>query len=203
MTPRPRLQAPTTAATFPFVSDPATRTRMSLIRRRDTRPELLLRRELHRRGWRFFVDRPLRDGSRCRPDLLFPRLGVAVFVDGCFWHYCPQHTHLQNANAEYWLAKLLANRQRDARHDAALRDDGWIVVRVWEHSSVDEVVASTEAVLLAASAVNGPGRWGRPRGLSTSTQAPGVSSRSMKRESRPRPAIDVGIDEARAGEWTR
>jgi DNA mismatch endonuclease (patch repair protein) len=127
---------------------------MSRIRRRDTRPEWLLRRALHARGWRYFVDRPVRGVSRCRPDLSFPRLRVAVFVDGCFWHFCPPHTHLPRANAAYWQAKLLANRQRDARHDAELAGAGWRVVRVWEHDAVEQAVAAVEAVLVAARAEN-------------------------------------------------
>ena len=125
---------------------------MSRIRRRDTKPEWLLRRALHARGWRYFVDRPVRGVSRCRPDLLFPRLQVAVFVDGCFWHFCPPHTHLPRANATYWHAKLLANRQRDARHDGDLTRAGWRVVRVWEHDPAEVALATVEAVLVAASA---------------------------------------------------
>jgi DNA mismatch endonuclease (patch repair protein) len=123
---------------------------MSRIRRRDTKPEWLLRRALHARGWRYFVDRPVRGVSRCRPDLLFPSLLVAVFVDGCFWHFCPAHTHLPRANATYWCAKLLANRQRDARHDAELTRAGWHVVRVWEHDPLEVALATVEAVLVAA-----------------------------------------------------
>ena len=125
---------------------------MSRIRRRDTKPEWLLRRALHARGWRYLVDRPVRGVSRCRPDLLFPRLLVAVFVDGCFWHFCPTHTHLPRANATYWHAKLLANRQRDARHDGDLTRAGWRVVRVWEHDPAEVALATVEAVLVAASA---------------------------------------------------
>jgi DNA mismatch endonuclease (patch repair protein) len=125
---------------------------MSRIRRRDTKHEWLLRRALHARGWRYFVDRPVRGVSRCRPDLLFPRLLVAVFVDGCFWHFCPPHTHLPRANATYWHAKLLANRQRDARHDAELTQAGWRVVRVWEHEPAEVALATVEAVLVTAVA---------------------------------------------------
>lgn len=143
-----------------FDSDAGTRARMSRIRRRDTRPELMLRRALHARGWRYFVDRPVAGVSRCRPDLLFPRLRVAVFVDGCFWHWCPLHTHLPVANAAYWQAKLMANRQRDAVHDEELQRARWTVVRVWEHEPLVEAVATVEAVLRRArDACEGP----RPR----------------------------------------
>jgi DNA mismatch endonuclease (patch repair protein) len=68
---------------------------------------------------------------------------VAVFVDGCFWHYCEEHAHLPKANAELWRTKLLANRQRDARHDLVLREGGWRVIRVWEH---DDPVSAADAV---------------------------------------------------------
>lgn len=141
---------------------------MSRIRRRDTRPEQALRRALHARGWRYFVDRPVRGVSRCRPDLLFPRLGVAVFVDGCFWHFCPPHTHLPRANAAYWQAKLLANRQRDARHDDELARAGWRVVRVWEHEPLETALAAVETVLVAArvdlARRRGPAERGRADG---------------------------------------
>jgi len=125
---------------------------MSRIRRRDTRPELALRRGLHARGWRYFVDRPVAGVSRCRPDLLFPRLRVAVFVDGCFWHFCVEHTHLPIANAAYWHAKLLANRRRDAAHDHELSSAGWAVVRVWEHTPPAEAIDAVETVLRRAAA---------------------------------------------------
>ncbi|MBT1677020.1 DNA mismatch endonuclease Vsr [Curtobacterium flaccumfaciens pv. flaccumfaciens] len=114
---------------------------MARFGRRDTTPELAVRRELHRRGRRFFVDRQVSGRSRVRPDLVFPRAMVAVFVDGCFWHYCEEHAHLPKANAELWRRKLLANRQRDARNQAILVSEGWRVLRFWEHD--DEVTSAT------------------------------------------------------------
>lgn len=122
-------------------TDPRTSARMSRQRRRDTAPEVALRKELHRRGRRFFVDKAPLPGMRRRADLLFPRLRVAVYVDGCFWHSCPLHaTHPKN-NAEWWAAKLAANVRRDRDTDTRLRAAGWTVVRVWEHE--DSVVAAT------------------------------------------------------------
>ncbi len=117
---------------------------MARFGRRDTAPELALRRELHARGRRFFVDRRVSTTTRCRADLVFPRARVAVFVDGCFWHFCEEHTHLPKANAALWRAKLLANRQRDAHHDAVLRGEGWKVVRVWEHEDVHDAADRVE-----------------------------------------------------------
>lgn len=132
-----------------FESDDATRVRMGRIARRDTRPELDLRRSLHARGWRYYVDRPVPGIARCRPDLVFPRRRVAVFVDGCFWHYCPEHTHLPRRNARYWHEKLLENRRRDVRTTRALLLAGWSVVRVWEHEPTEVAVAAVETALRA------------------------------------------------------
>ncbi|PZE80246.1 very short patch repair endonuclease [Curtobacterium sp. MCBD17_032] len=120
---------------------------MARFGRRDTAPELALRRTLHARGRRFFVDRRISIRTRARADLVFPRARVAVFVDGCFWHWCEEHAHLPKANAELWRRKLLANRQRDAWHDAVLRSEGWKVIRVWEHDDVQAAADSIEAAL--------------------------------------------------------
>ena len=106
---------------------------------RDTRPEVLVRSLLHRRGLRFRKhDRPLRE-LRCRADVVFPRQKVAVFVDGCFWHGCPQHGHTPRSNSDYWAAKLALNARRDARNDAVLERAGWTVVRAWEHEDPQDV----------------------------------------------------------------
>lgn len=114
-------------------TDAVTSARMSRQRRSDTAPELALRRELHRRGIRYFVDRaPLR-GQRRRADLVFPRRRVAVYVDGCFWHRCPVHATDPKNNADWWAAKLAGNVARDRATDAELAAAGWRVVRIWEH----------------------------------------------------------------------
>jgi DNA mismatch endonuclease (patch repair protein) len=115
-----------------------------------------LRRALHGRGLRFFVDRaPLTDYPRRRADIVFPRLRLAVFVDGCFWHGCPQHATAPKTNSEWWRAKLEANRRRDRETDVALQAAGWKVVRVWEHEGADgaaEHVAAIVARLRSGSA---------------------------------------------------
>lgn len=121
-------------------TDPATSARLSAQRRRDTAPEMALRRELHRRGYRYFVDRaPLR-GERRRADLVFPRRKIAVYVDGCFWHSCPQHATRPKNNADWWADKLAGNVRRDRDTDERLAAAGWTVIRVWEHE--DAVVAA-------------------------------------------------------------
>lgn len=102
---------------------------MRAIRSRDTAPELLVRRELWRRGIRY------RLGQRvcgARPDMLFRKARLAVFIDGCFWHGCPVHYRPPVGNADYWRGKIGQNQARDRRNDAALNEAGWIVKRFWE-----------------------------------------------------------------------
>jgi DNA mismatch endonuclease (patch repair protein) len=104
--------------------------------RRDTKPELALRSAVWRLGLRYRVDvAPIR--GRRRADLVFTRAKVAVYVDGCFWHSCPQHATVPKANREWWVAKLQANVARDRDTDARLAERGWLVIRVWEHEDVD------------------------------------------------------------------
>lgn len=116
----------------PQPKDAATRSRFRAQGRRDTAPEVLLRSELHRRGLRYRVDHPL-PVPRRKGDIVFPRQRVVVFVDGCFWHGCPQHATAPRHNAEWWRRKLGANVERDRDTDARLADAGWVGIRVWEH----------------------------------------------------------------------
>lgn len=121
---------------------------MSAIRRANTKPEMALRSALHRAGFRFRKDFriDLPDG-RVRPDIVFTRRRVAVFLDGCFWHVCPEHGTEPRNNEWYWAPKLRRNVERDLRADAALQAAGWGVVRIWEHESLDEAVAAVRAAL--------------------------------------------------------
>jgi DNA mismatch endonuclease (patch repair protein) len=119
-------------------------------RRTDTKPELALRRELHRQGLRYRKDYRLDlEGARVRPDIAFTARRVAVFVDGCFWHVCPEHGTKPANNTWYWGPKLARNVERDRAADAALVEAGWRVVRIWEHESLEAAVA---AVLAAVGA---------------------------------------------------
>lgn len=103
-------------------------------RRRDTSPELDLRRALHARGLRFRVDLTVLAGTRrVRPDVVFPRWRVAVFVDGCFWHGCPEHLVKSKSHTDYWDAKLARNAARDRSDEHSLEQHGWTVLRVWTH----------------------------------------------------------------------
>lgn len=119
------------------------------IRRRDTKPELALRSELHRSGHRFRVDYPVpMSGRSPRPDLAFTRLRVAVFVDGCFWHGCAEHAASPKKNTGYWNKKIARNVERDREHEARLHASGWSVVRVWEHEDTVEAAKRIERALL-------------------------------------------------------
>lgn len=121
-------------------------------RRRDTAPELALRTSLHRAGYRYRVEYRI-TGSRRRADIAFPRERVAVFVDGCFWHGCPEHRTTPKANSAWWQEKLDANIKRDRDTDSRLEQSGWAVVRVWEHERVDDAVARVAAVVTARRAM--------------------------------------------------
>jgi DNA mismatch endonuclease, patch repair protein len=111
-------------------------------RRRDTKPEVQLRSLLHRAGLRFRKDHLIRARDvRVRVDVAFTRAQVAVFVDGCFWHGCPEHQNIPKSNPSYWVPKLAANKARDRRVDEALTAEGWTVIRVWEHEPVAEAAS--------------------------------------------------------------
>jgi DNA mismatch endonuclease, patch repair protein len=124
---------------------------MKATRRRDTLPERLLRSELHSRGRRFRIDHAIVDGAfRARPDIVFTRVRVAVFVDGCFWHLCPQHGAMPQANRGYWEPKLNANVARDLRTNGALTLRGWRVVRIWEHEAISVAADRVDEALQRA-----------------------------------------------------
>ncbi len=100
----------------------------------ETSPELAVRKELFARGHRYRVRYTVRyDATWTRPDIVFTRRRVAVYIDGCFWHSCPRHGTSPQTNARYWKPKLMTNRLRDQRASSALRRDGWCVLRFWEH----------------------------------------------------------------------
>lgn len=128
---------------------PATSARMSRQATRDTEPELLLRHELHSMGLRYRVDAPLPGMPRRRADVLFTRAKVAVFVDGCFWHGCPEHKTSPTNNAAWWATKLARNIERDRETDAHLNSLGWTVLRIWEHDNM--IQAATDIALVIRS----------------------------------------------------
>lgn len=130
---------------------------MSRIRRSDTKPELLLRRRLWADGLRYRVDYRTPGG---RADLVFPGPRVAVFVDGCFWHGCPDHYVRPRSREMFWADKLRTNVERDRRQTLKLEAEGWTVLRFWEH----EVFAELESVVRTVQdAVRGRSVPGEPR----------------------------------------
>jgi len=116
---------------------------MSRVGQRDTAPEVALRSELHRRGLRFRVDRAPVPGVRSRADVVLGPAQVAVYVDGCFWHSCPEHGTMPRSNEAFWQEKLARNQERDAAVNEALAAAGWTVVRIWEH---EEIAAAADRV---------------------------------------------------------
>jgi DNA mismatch endonuclease (patch repair protein) len=113
-------------------------------RRRDTSPEISVRRLLHAAGYRFRVDLPVRAGAGrpVRPDIAFTRRKLAVFIDGCFWHGCPLHgRRAGGVNDGYWTPKIARNRERDTEQDARLHAAGWRVLRFWEHDDPERVAS--------------------------------------------------------------
>jgi DNA mismatch endonuclease, patch repair protein len=136
-------------AEYPHPSSPGRSANMRANRRTDTKPELALRRALHKLGYRFRKDHrlDLDGGRRVRPDIAFTARRVAVFVDGCFWHACPQHGSKPRANDWYWTPKLARNVERDRAADETLAAAGWHVVRIWEHESLERALAAVIAVV--------------------------------------------------------
>lgn len=120
----------------PPASSEETRKRMQAVRRRDTPGELQLRSMLHRKGFRFRVHSTPLKGFRRRADIVFRSARVAVFVDGCFWHGCPDHLTWPRANSGWWKAKIEANRRRDAETNRVLEAADWKVIRIWTHEDL-------------------------------------------------------------------
>jgi DNA mismatch endonuclease, patch repair protein len=122
----------------PSASSAATAKVMRSMGRRDTQPELRVRCALHRRGLRFLVDvAPAGTNRRRRVDALLRGPRIAVFVDGCFWHSCPEHGSVPQSNREWWRRKLEGVVRRDRDTNAELMAAGWLVVRVWEHEDAE------------------------------------------------------------------
>ncbi|MFD2417299.1 very short patch repair endonuclease [Amycolatopsis pigmentata] len=122
---------------------------MSRQRARNTAAETGLRRHLHRLGLRYRVHRRPIASIRREADVVFGPAKVAVFVDGCFWHGCPEHGTWPKRNSEFWRSKIEKNRARDVDTDQQLAEAGWLAVRVWEHED-PEVAAKRVATLVTA-----------------------------------------------------
>lgn len=121
---------------------------MSAIRGRNTEPELLLRKALWHKGCRYRLKNKLPG----KPDIIFPSEHVAVFVDGCFWHGCPEHFQQPETNAKFWHGKIEKNKERDRKVKATLESEGWRVLRLWEHEIRMDPDACASRVIKALKA---------------------------------------------------
>ena len=136
---------------YPTPTSPAVTAVMKGNRKTGSKPEVMLRWALHRLGCRFRKNLEIRAGEvRVKPDIVFTRQRLAVFVDGCFWHRCPLHGTSPKVNTSYWAPKLERNVARDRLVDAALEESGWLVVRVWEHEPLDEAAEAVSMALAVA-----------------------------------------------------
>ncbi|MFI9613667.1 very short patch repair endonuclease [Streptomyces sp. NPDC052023] len=120
---------------------------MSRQGRRDTAPEVAVRRLLHASGLRYRVNAPVPGMSRRTIDIVFPKAKIAVFLDGCFWHGCPQHATRPKSNADWWRTKLEKNMARDRETTGHLTEEGWTVLRFWEHEAAETVALSIAAAV--------------------------------------------------------
>jgi DNA mismatch endonuclease (patch repair protein) len=121
---------------------------MQANRGRDTKPELAVRRILHAAGYRFRVNLRVLRSARQTVDIAFTKYRVAILIDGCFWHGCPDHYIAPKANAEFWREKIETNRRRDIVTNVKLEEAGWIVLRYWEHQDPRCVAESIVKALL-------------------------------------------------------
>ncbi|WP_410662696.1 very short patch repair endonuclease [Amycolatopsis sp. lyj-84] len=123
----------------PASSSPTATARLSRQPQRDTALELEVRRHLHSSGYRYRLQIPVPGRPRRTIDVCFPSLRVAVFLDGCFWHGCPDHGTSPKSNSRWWREKIEANRVRDNDTTKHLNDLGWVVVRYWEHDLPSDI----------------------------------------------------------------
>jgi DNA mismatch endonuclease (patch repair protein) len=173
-----------------WASSPGRRRNMQANRRRDTEPELAVRRLLHAHGRRFRVDLYPEPALRRRADIVFTRQRVAVFIDGCFWHGCPEHGRRTfGANADYWPGKIAGNIARDSDTNGRLSDAGWRVMRFWEHERPDAVVSVIEQALddaFMAAAATPSANGARPQQPRRLERSPSGRRREQTRGGDPR-----------------
>lgn len=126
---------------YPQPSSMAVTAVMKANKRSDTKPEVAIRSQLHRMGLRFRKDFIIKiEGRNCRPDIVFTKAKLIIFIDGCFWHFCPKHGHIPKSNIHYWEPKLNKNKERDKSDTQLLTEHGWTVLRIWEHVPIQEAV---------------------------------------------------------------
>lgn len=145
-------------------SSPEVSRRMAKVRQKGTDAEIALRRELYRIGLRYRVDYEVLKKPRRIADIAFPGRRIVIFVDGCFWHGCPEHATWPKSNAEFWRQKIEANQSRDADTNERLRSLGWTVLRFWSHESpveVARVIANMVAMIDSKRRISSHGVKGK------------------------------------------
>jgi len=121
---------------------------MKANRKVGSKPERHIRSMLHRKGYRFRKNYHIKfKGGSCEADIVFSRKKVAIFIDGCFWHCCPLHGNIPGKNRWYWTKKLRHNLRRDKLVSKKLKEEGWTILRVWEHESAELVVGKITRIL--------------------------------------------------------
>lgn len=120
---------------------------MSRIKSRDTKPELILRKTLWSKGYRYRV----KSGLPGKPDIVFSSIKTVIFVDGCFWHRCPEHYQPPKTRAEFWENKISGNVTRDRKNDCLLKEQGWLVIRTWEHEIKESLADCVEKLVMVLS----------------------------------------------------
>lgn len=153
-----------TRAEAPDAVASSTTRRMARTAQRDNPGERALRSALHRRGLRFRLHRRIVEGTRRTADVVFPGVKVAVFLDGCFWHGCPEHGTQPKNNAAWWRAKIESNVARDRDTDRRLTAHGWNVIRIWTHEDPDEAADRIAAVVRDGKRSRSTSRGGRGKG---------------------------------------
>ncbi|WP_071655715.1 very short patch repair endonuclease [Mangrovactinospora gilvigrisea] len=141
-----------------WASSAANRKSMLGNRNRDTSPELALRRLVHAAGLRYRVAAKPLAKMRRTADMVFRPTRIAVFIDGCYWHGCPDHFVQPKTNPEYWENKIGGNIRRDRETDQRLTDEGWLVLRFWEHQPAEECAAIVEDAVRTRRQALGTGR---------------------------------------------
>lgn len=151
------LLAPSVKTQGSWASTPAVRSSMVGNKGRDTGPERRLRSLLHRAGLRYRVSISPLPELRRTADVVFTTLKIAVFVDGCYWHGCPEHYRPSSKNSDYWNHKLESNRSRDTETNQLLDEAGWTVIRIWEHEDSATACRRVAEAVLAARSESKPG----------------------------------------------
>ena len=126
---------------------------MSAIRSKNTKPELALRKALWSKGLRYRIH-----FGKEKIDIAFPTEKLAIFVDGCFWHGCPTHSHIPKTNKSYWIPKLRKNQQRDLLKNERLLNRGWEIIRIWDHElkDLEKIIQKIQLILQKTMNVSMP-----------------------------------------------